>query len=412
MADASARHRDLIDALVGRGAIKTPQIEAAFRAVPRHLFLPRVPIEEVYRDQAIPTKLLDGEAISSSSQPEIMAIMLEQLDLEPGLSVLEIGAGTGYNAALMAHAVGEAGTVTTVDLDADLVGAARAHLTAAGLERVRVVLGDGGLGHPDGAPYDRIILTVGAWDIAPAWQTQLRPSGRLVLPLTVGGTQKSVAFVRVGDGLVSISVKDCAFMRLRGAFAGPPTRVALGDTPDLRLHVRDPATVDAGTAYDLLNGVPTDLPTNISVTGSEVYGGLVLWTALREPGFCWLEAVGPQAEARPVPLLFALPGKYRSAAGVFEETGASFYMRAPGDRFDGGLEAATRAFDLYVRAFGEGAGLARRLCRHAQAWHAAGRPGADGLRVRVFPIDSDYEPAAHEHVIAKRWTRLVLDRLA
>src|SRR5262245_64792458 len=100
MADAPTLHRALIDALVSRHGIKDPRAEAAFRAIPRHLFLPDVPLAEAYRNEAIPTKLADGEAISSSSQPEMMAIMLEQLALEPGLRVLEIGAGTGYNAAL------------------------------------------------------------------------------------------------------------------------------------------------------------------------------------------------------------------------------------------------------------------------------------------------------------------------
>src|SRR3989442_13842516 len=174
MADAPALHRALVDALVRRGAITDSRVEAAFRAVPRHLFLPRVPLEEVYRDQAIPTKTINGEAVSSSSQPEIMATMLEQLGLAPGHRVLEVGAGTGYNAALMAHLVGAGGEVTTIDLDEDTVDGARAHLASAGFDRVRVVLGDGALGYPDAAPFDRIILTVGAWDLAPAWRAQLR----------------------------------------------------------------------------------------------------------------------------------------------------------------------------------------------------------------------------------------------
>ena len=109
MADAAALHRALVDGLVGRRCISDARVEAAFRAVPRHLFLPGVPLADAYRDQAIPTKTVDGEAVSSSSQPEIMATMLEQLKLEPGLRVLEIGAGTGYNAALMPHIVGEEG---------------------------------------------------------------------------------------------------------------------------------------------------------------------------------------------------------------------------------------------------------------------------------------------------------------
>jgi len=199
-------------------------------------------------------------------------------------------------------------------------------------------------------------------------------------------------------------------MRLRGAFAGPPTRVVLGGTPDLRLHVRDPLAVDAGAVYDVLKGAAVDLPTGVKVTGREAYGGLVLWLALREPGFCWLEAAGPEADARSVPPLFAVAGKYRSAVGVFDAGGAGFYMRPPGDSLE--AEAAPRPFELYVRALGQGDGIARRLCRQAQAWDAAGRPGTDGLRIRALPIDVGYEPAANEDVVEKRWTRLVLDRPA
>ncbi|HXV98758.1 MAG TPA: methyltransferase domain-containing protein, partial [Anaerolineae bacterium] len=147
--DISALHRDLIDNLKERELIKTPRIEAAFRAIPRHLFLPEVNLERVYSDEAIPTKkLAGGEAISSSSQPAIMAIMLEQLDLKPGHRVLEIGAGTGYNAALMAHIVGKMGQVITIDLEEDIVAAAREHLAAAGFHQVQVLCRDGVTGYP------------------------------------------------------------------------------------------------------------------------------------------------------------------------------------------------------------------------------------------------------------------------
>ncbi|PKB83314.1 MAG: hypothetical protein BZY88_02400 [SAR202 cluster bacterium Io17-Chloro-G9] len=157
----------LVEDLKSKGCIQSPNVEGAFRAVPRHLFLPDVAPERVYSDDAILTKRMDGKVVSSSSQPAIMAIMLEQLGLQPGHRVLEIGAATGYNAGLMGHLVGDSGEVVTIDIDEDLAAGARAHLAAAGLNRVRVVCGDGGLGYPSGAPYDRIILTVGAWDIAP-----------------------------------------------------------------------------------------------------------------------------------------------------------------------------------------------------------------------------------------------------
>ena len=104
--------------------------------MPRHLFLPGVEPGKSYADEAIPTKWQpDGRAISSSSQPAVMAVMLEQLCVEAGQRVLEIGAGTGYNAALLSHLVGEAGAVTTVDIDEDLVEQASRHLAKPGQER-------------------------------------------------------------------------------------------------------------------------------------------------------------------------------------------------------------------------------------------------------------------------------------
>ena len=135
--DAAALHQALVDQLKDDGHIESPRVEGAFRAVPRHHFLPEQPIAEAYRNRAIPTKHLDGEAVSSSSEPAIMAIMLEMLDLQPGQNVLEIGAGTGYNAALMAQIVGETGQVTAIDIDQDIVEAAQAHLAAAGAEAAR-----------------------------------------------------------------------------------------------------------------------------------------------------------------------------------------------------------------------------------------------------------------------------------
>lgn len=225
MTDKSALHQALVDKLKQEGLIRTPRVEAAFRAVPRHLFLPDIPIEKVYKDDAIVTKHLNGQAVSSSSQPAIMAIMLEQLDLQVGDRVLEIGAGTGYNAALMAHIVGETGQVIAVDIDEDIVENARQNLAIAGFEQVEVICDDGGFGYSNAAPYDRIILTVAAWDIAPAWEEQLKSSGRIVLPLILKDkVQLTVAFEFVDNYLVSVSKSNCGFMKLRGTFAEPETR--------------------------------------------------------------------------------------------------------------------------------------------------------------------------------------------
>ena len=161
--------------------------------------------ELVYSDRALITRVSPagpekgaGVPISSSSQPSLMAQMLEDLQLRPGLHVLEIGGGTGYNAALLAHLVGETGRIVTVDIDEDLVQAARAHLVSAGYGQVNVILTDGALGSGDEGVYDRIILTVASTDIAPAWRDQLAsPGGRLVLPLGLRGVQRSLAFEAV-----------------------------------------------------------------------------------------------------------------------------------------------------------------------------------------------------------------------
>src|ERR1700731_632883 len=183
--------------VVASHRIGSERVAAALHAVPRHLFLPEQRPEAAYRDDAIVTKRDEaGQPISSSSQPAIMAIMLDQLDRARGQRVLEIGAGTGYNAALISHIVGPSGTVVSVDIQADLVDRAREHLASAGYPDVTVVAADGADGYPPGAPYDRVIATVGVSDLAPAWLQQAGPGARPVGPLDLRGSQLAVAFGR------------------------------------------------------------------------------------------------------------------------------------------------------------------------------------------------------------------------
>ena len=121
--------------------------------------------------------------------------MLDQLEAQPGERILELGAGTGYNAALLAHLVGEGGHVTTIDVDDDLVEGARAHLAAAGFTNVEAVTRDGAVGYAEGAPYDRIIATVGAHGVPHAWLDQLAPGGRLLVPQRLkGSVSRSIAY--------------------------------------------------------------------------------------------------------------------------------------------------------------------------------------------------------------------------
>jgi protein-L-isoaspartate(D-aspartate) O-methyltransferase len=219
----------MIDRLVRDGVIRTPRVLEAFRAVPRHAFLSGVPLDEVYSGRAIPVRFgPDGAATSSSSMPAIMAIMIEQLDVRPGHRILEIGAGTGYNAAILAHLAGPEGAVTTVDIDPEVARTAEENLKRAAWGQVDVQTADGWGGGFEHAPYDRIEVTVGAWDLSPHWLSQLREGGILVVPLWLrAGLQASIAFRRQGEAMRSLSVEPCGFMRLRGPHAGPERYVRL-----------------------------------------------------------------------------------------------------------------------------------------------------------------------------------------
>ncbi len=405
----------LVDELKSMGCIQTPRVEAAFQAVLRHRFIPETPLEEVYSNRVILTKQdQNGQWISSSSQPAIMAIMLEQLDLEPGQKVLEIGAGTGYNAALMAHIVGETGQVVTVDIDDDLVEAAQAHLRVAGFDQVQVVCADGGYGYKDAALFDRIILTVGASEIAPAWWEQLKPEGRIVLPLMLTGAMKSVAFVKVSNHFSSISVKHCGFMPLRGDFtAMRPNEIQIGPDANLYIVSEDELLINRDTVYDLLVGESKDWAVDIEVTGGEVLdGSLWTWLVFREPQARRLVAKGDMVEQNIVPPLIGIDGKERSAGTVvlLDKSGLVALMRPPDQPLPlftlDKLVASDLPFALFIRQFGANDSITQRLITEIQAWNAAGGPALE--KIRAYPRNSQYMPSKNEVMIERQWTKLII----
>jgi protein-L-isoaspartate(D-aspartate) O-methyltransferase len=205
-----------------------PQWAAAFAEVPRHVFIPRFYpdldppqivdgadphrqeewLDGVYSDESLVTqyRLTPGttdlwQSTSSSTRPSLMARMLTLLDVHDGHRVLEIGTGTGYNAALLCHRVGSS-NVASLDLDSDLVDTARQHLAVLGLHPV-LTTGDGAAGLAEHAPYDRIIATCAVRTIPPPWIAQLRPDGLIVADLR-GELASSLLVARDnGDGTVS-----------------------------------------------------------------------------------------------------------------------------------------------------------------------------------------------------------------
>lgn len=365
----------LVAHLRARGDVRSERVGAAFERVPRHLFLPNLRPEEVYTDRSIATKLQDGVPISSSSQPAIMAEMLEMLALREGDRVLEIGAGSGYNAALLAELVGPAGFVETIDLDDDLVAGAREHLERAGYARVHVALADGANGDSANAPFDAVIASVGVERIPPAWIAQLRTGGRLVAPLTIRSMQKVVAFERTADGLESRAIVDAGFMMLRGPSASADTvALVLGD-PGITLHVfaEDAPRVDADALTVALRAPPYDAWPARRIRLEDVWNGLSMWLALHDDAFCRLTAQGPSIQRALVPNVS--PGA-DSAYGFVVTFGIC------GDA-EMTVFAPRGSFDVLLRRFGPHAGTLLRMQSQIAAWDDAGRPGNAALRLTV-----------------------------
>jgi protein-L-isoaspartate(D-aspartate) O-methyltransferase len=230
--------------LSSEGLLTSAAVADAFLEVPRECFLPEMAVEQgldaVYRNDAIVTRRDErGMPISSSSQPSIMAAMLEALALEPGHRVLEVGTGTGYNAALLTRLVGSAGRVTSVELDPELAAKAAEALRRHGYQ-VDVVVGDGRSGWPAGAPYDRIIVTASGPHVPRAWFDQLAGDGLVVMPLWLRGSLQSVVVLRrTAEGFESVGLIPGGFMGLRGNLDDPPP--VLHDQLSASDHVDSPS---------------------------------------------------------------------------------------------------------------------------------------------------------------------------
>ncbi|MEN8649453.1 methyltransferase, FxLD system [Streptomyces sp. 21So2-11] len=321
---------ELREALIAKidslGTFHTSQVRDAFRAVPRHVFLPGVDLATAYAPKPVVTKRAeDGTAVSSASSPNIVAKMLEQLDVHPGHRVLEIGAATGINAALLAELVGPTGSVVTIELDKDLADGARTGLATAGYDQVEVVCGDGALGDPNGATFDRIIVTAGAWDISAAWWQQLAVGGRIVVPLRLHGSglTRSLAFDHTDDALMlSTNAAVCGFVPMRGASEMGERHVRLADDVILKLDADD--LPDEPALAQALSHPAHEQWTGIEVRHDEPAAHLDLWLATMNSGLSFGRlSIGTSART----LNLADPAIRWAGAGLYDG-GTLVYLTA------------------------------------------------------------------------------------
>jgi protein-L-isoaspartate(D-aspartate) O-methyltransferase len=370
--------RGLVDQLRTSGYLHDDRVAAAFAAVPRELFLAahaeRHGLADVYRDDAIVTRrdAVTGAPRSSSSQPAIMARMLEMLAVQPGERVLEIGAGTGYNAALLARLVGADGAVTSVELDADVAVDARRALLAARSD-ARVEVGDGALGWPGAAPLDAVIATASTDTVPRAWYDQLRLGGRLVVPLrftpVVPWLQVVASFRKVRGGFDPLDVTGGGFIALRRSGdadpRGRPARLEVGEVagggrgrPHLELTGPPLAGLDTAARQRLIMTALGFARRRELSLGAGTSLGLLAYVALALPQERLVEVV-------------------RSGGGPRQALGSV-------DAVDGGLAILAPAGDRRVRidAYG-GARAEGALLSAVERWARAGRPGVGDARVTI-----------------------------
>lgn len=203
---AEARQRMIVRDLQGRD-IHDPRVLAAMAQVPRHLFVAPHLASRAYEDYPLPTR--HGQTIS---QPYIVALMTQWAEIQPNQRVLEIGTGSGYQAAVLASLTDQ---VFTIELDSELAETAAELLKKLGYQKVKVKCGDGYQGWPEQAPFEAILVTAAAPEVPPALKQQLKEGGRLVIPVgPPNGVQTLLRLTKQGNGFKTEDISPVRFVPL------------------------------------------------------------------------------------------------------------------------------------------------------------------------------------------------------
>ena len=206
------KRKQLVEHLKKEGRIKTEKVEKAFLETPREFFVPDTLKNYAYVDT--PLEIGMGQTISA---PHMVAIMCEELDIQKNQKILEIGAGSGYHAAVVSKIVGEKGHVYSVERIKELADFAKKSLESTGITNVTIIEGDGSEGLPKYAPYDRIYVTCAAPDVPPPLIEQLKNNGKLLIP--IGHTICNLELIEKKDDKIKTkNLGGCAFVPLLGKY--------------------------------------------------------------------------------------------------------------------------------------------------------------------------------------------------
>jgi protein-L-isoaspartate(D-aspartate) O-methyltransferase len=211
--DFAELRRRMVDEQIRERGIGSPRVLQALLVVPRHLFVPPEEVGAAYADQPLP--IGEGQTIS---QPFMVAAMSDALELAGGERVLEVGTGSGYQAAVLSMLAAE---VYTIESHASLALSARERLERLGFSNVHVHAGDGTLGLPAAAPYDAIVVTAAAPSVPPPLVKQLADGGRLVIPVGRPEHQELLQVRKAGGQTTSRVLHYCRFVPLVGRHGWP-----------------------------------------------------------------------------------------------------------------------------------------------------------------------------------------------
>ncbi|GAA4907755.1 protein-L-isoaspartate(D-aspartate) O-methyltransferase [Streptomonospora salina] len=398
MVDRTVAKRAMLD----MPPLSAPE-EQALRTVPRELFLPGLELTDVYAEQAVVTKRDQerGVALSSVSAPAIIATMLHRADIRPGHRILEIGSG-GYNAALIRELTGAGGDVTSIDIDPEVVDRAGRFLDHAGYRDVHVAAADGEHGFARRAPYDRILVTAGAWDVPPAWRDQLAPGGRMVVPMRIRGLTRCLTLERAAEGHWScVAVDMCGFVRMQGAGEHWEPMPYLNDEPDRRVGLRleDGPSADVAALRRALAREPDTVWSGVLVQAEEPTDDQDLWIATAADEWALLTADREAIRSGLVTPTWAL-----GTPTLLNADGTGFAYRTL-------RRHPTREGRWEFGAIGHGPqarATAERLCDLMAAWDRdlRGRPGPE---ITLHPVSKPDHRLPAGRVIDKRSTRMVLN---
>lgn len=205
--------------LIRHGYLRSERIKQAMLKVPREDFIPRLYRDYAYQEVPLP---LPGKKATISC-PHSYPLFYEPLGLDEGHRFLEIGLGSGYGTALAREIVGERGLVVSIEIDPATFAFAKENLDHAGYRDIILVQGDGGLGYPERAPYDRICITAACESVPPPLSEQLAPEGRLIAPVIEQGVQGLYVMAKGRTGLTKTKICEVLYVTLRGAYGVPET---------------------------------------------------------------------------------------------------------------------------------------------------------------------------------------------